>query len=59
MLTFAEFRRALLFSQPKLVLEERDGFFVARGTYVLTDGPHAEGPIEEFEIAITVIIIYD
>lgn len=52
MLTFAEFRRALLFSQPKLELEERDGFFVARGTYVLTDGPHAEGPIEEFEIAI-------
>jgi hypothetical protein len=52
MLSFAEFRSALAFDQPKLELEERDGLFCARGIYLLGDGPHARGPIAEFEIAV-------
>lgn len=52
MLSFAEFKRALNFSQPKLEFFENDGNFLAVGTYCLNDGPHVDGAIEEFDVLI-------
>jgi len=52
MLSFAEFKRALNFSQPKLEFFEKDGNYLAVGTYCLNDGPHADGAIEEFDVLI-------
>lgn len=52
MLSFAEFKRALNFAQPKLDFYESDGTYLAAGTYCLNDGPHADGAIEEFEVLI-------
>lgn len=53
-LSFSDFERALSFSQPYLELIEVDSGFIAKGKYVLNDGPHPDGPIEEFEIELFV-----
>ena len=53
-LSFAEFKRALAFAQPFLELIKVKEGFVATGRYVLNDGPHSDGPIENFEIEILV-----
>ena len=52
MLSFAEFKRALNFSQPKLDCYEKDGVYLANGTYCLGDGPHSNAAIEEFDVLI-------
>lgn len=52
MLTFDEFKKALIFTQPKLVFKEEDGLFMASGTYCLTQGPNPDGHIDEFEIVL-------
>jgi len=53
-LSFGDFERALAFSQPHLELVELDSGFVAKGRYVLNDGPRPDGPLEEFEIELLV-----
>ncbi len=49
-LSMEEVRRALSFSQPLLTFFENEDFIFAKGTYVVSDGPHPQGPVTQFDI---------
>lgn len=51
-LSLEEVEHALAFVQPGLHLNETPDAVIANGEYVVTDGPHADGPIKCFSITI-------
>ncbi len=49
-LTIQQVRCTLSFSQPLLEFFEDEDNIFAKGWYVVSDGPHADGPVSKFEI---------
>ncbi len=42
----------LAFNQPNLSIVEDDDLIIAKGEYLVTDGPHVAGPIARYQIGI-------
>lgn len=49
-LSIEEVRNALSFSQPLLEFVEDEEVIFAKGTFVVSDGPHCEGPVTRFQV---------
>lgn len=49
-LTIEDVRRALGFAQPLLKFTESDDAIFAYGVFIVSDGPHPNGPAKRFEI---------
>jgi hypothetical protein len=48
----AEVEAGLAFNQPNLSISECDDAIIAEGEYLVTEGPHADGPIARYQICI-------
>lgn len=51
-LTRIEVERALAFKQPGLTITELQDEILAEGEYIVTDGPHSDGPIARYQVCI-------
>lgn len=51
-LTCADVERALAFSQPGIAIDDADDAIVAEGEYIVSDGPHADGPLARYRVKI-------